>query len=55
MDTFQVQGEQFVVLKKEYLDELVVLMKSFAAGERLLREGKTRSFGDFIKSVSRKK
>lgn len=53
-DTFQVRGEQFVVLKKEYLDELLVLMRSFAAGERLLRGGKTRSFNDFLKSISRK-
>jgi hypothetical protein len=54
MDTFQVRGEQFVVLKKEYLDELLVLMRSFAAGERFLRERKTRSFSDFLKIVSRR-
>ena len=54
IDTFQVKGEEFVVLKKEYLEELLILMKSFAVGERLLREKKTRSFTDFLKSVSRK-
>lgn len=53
--TFEVKGEKFVVLKKEYLDELMILMKSFVIGERLLREGKTRSFNEFLKSVSKKR
>jgi len=55
IDTFEVKGEKFVVLKKEYLDELLILMKSFLIGEQLLKEGKTRSFSDFLKSLSKKK
>lgn len=55
IDTFEVKGEKFVVLKKEYLDELLILMKSFIAGEQLLKEGRTRSFKDFLKSISEKK
>ena len=52
--TFEVKGEKFVVLKKEYLDELMVLMRSFITGERLLKEGKTRSFNEFLKLISKK-
>jgi len=55
VDTFEIKGEKFVVLKKEYLDELLILMRSFLIGERLFKEGKTRSFSDFWKSLSRKK
>lgn len=55
IDTFQIRGEKFVVLKKEYLDELMVLMRSFVAGERLIKNGMTRSFGKFAKSTSRRK
>ncbi|NCO25257.1 hypothetical protein GW901_01855 [Candidatus Parcubacteria bacterium] len=55
IDTFDIKGEKFVVLKKEYLDELLILMRSFIAGEQLLQEGKTRSFKDFLKSISKKK
>jgi glucosamine 6-phosphate synthetase-like amidotransferase/phosphosugar isomerase protein len=54
VDTFEVKGEKFVVLKKEYLDELMILMRSFLAGERLLKEGKTRSFSEFLKYISKK-
>jgi len=53
--TFEVKGEKFVVLKKEYLDELLILMKSFLEGERLLKKGKTRSFNDFLKVISKKR
>ena len=55
LNTFEVRGEKFVVLKKENLDELLVLMKSVSTGEKLLREGKTRSFTEFLKSVKRRK
>lgn len=55
IDTFEVRGEKFVVLKKEYLDELLILMRSFIAGEQLLKEGRARSFKDFLKSISEKK
>lgn len=54
IDTFEVKGEKFVVLKKEYLDELLILMRSFFVGERLFREGKTRSFNEFLRHISKK-
>lgn len=53
--TFEVKGETFVVLKKEYIDELLTLMKSVVTGEKLLRSGKTRSFDEFLVSLPRKK
>jgi len=53
--TFEVKGEEFVVLKKEYLDELIILMKSFITGERLFKEGKTRSFSEFLKNGSKQR
>ena len=52
-DTFEVKGEEFVVLKKDYLDELFILMKSVFTGEKLLKEGKTKSFNDFLTSLSK--
>ena len=52
IDSFQIRGEKFVVLKKEYLDELLLLMRSFATGERFLHERKTRSFAEFLRAVS---
>jgi len=52
IDSFQVGGEKFVVLKKEYLDELLLLMRSFVMGERLLKEEKTRNFNDFLKTTT---
>lgn len=55
IDTFHIKGEKFVVLKKEYLDELLILMSSVVTGEKLLQAGQTRSFGEFLKAVSRKK
>lgn len=55
IDIFEIKGEKFVVLKKEYLDELLILMKSFLEGEKLLKEGEIRSFTDFLKSLSKKK
>jgi hypothetical protein len=45
-------GEKFVVLKKEYLDEPLILLKSVFVGEKLLKEKKTRSFDEFLKSLS---
>ncbi len=55
VDTFEVKGEKFVIFKKEYLDELLLLIKSFAVGEQLLKENKTRSFSDFLKTISKKR
>ena len=54
-DTFEVKGEEFIVLKKEYLDELFLLMKSVFTGEKLLRSSKTRSFDDFLTSLSERR
>lgn len=51
----QIRGEKFLVIKKEYMDELFLLMQSFTTGERLFREGKTRSFTEFLKSISSRK
>jgi len=51
---FEVKGERFVVLKKAHLDELLILMKSSLVGEKMLRQGKTRSFNEFLKSFSKK-
>jgi hypothetical protein len=50
----EIRGERFVVLKKEYLDELLILLKSVFVGEKLLKEKKTRSFNEFLKSLSKK-
>lgn len=55
LGAFEVKGEKFVVLKKDYLDEILILMRSFVEGEKLLGEKKTRSFTDFLKSISKKK
>lgn len=55
IDVFEVMGEKFVILKKDYLDELLILMRSFVEGEKLLGEGKTRSFSNFLRLVSKKK
>ena len=52
---FKIKGERFVVLKKDYLDELIILMRSFLVGEKALREGKTRSFNEFLKDISKKR
>jgi len=55
IDTFEIKGEKFVILKKDYLDEILILMKSFVIGEKMLKEGKTRSFTDFLKVISKQK
>lgn len=55
LNTFEVRGEKFVVLKKEYLEELLLLMRSMALGERMLKGGKTRSFTDFLKVAKKRK
>jgi hypothetical protein len=54
VSNFEIMGEKFVVLKKEYLDELLILLKSVFFGEKLLKEKKTRSFDEFLKSLSKK-
>ena len=51
---FDVKGEEFVVVKKEHLKVLITLFNSVMTGEKMLREGKTRSFEDFIKSTRKK-
>lgn len=55
VSTFEVKGEEFVVFKKEYLRELMLLMNSFVVGEKILKEGKSRSFDEFLKTISKKK
>lgn len=55
LNILEVKGEQFVILKKAYLDELLTLMRSFEAGERMLRLGKARSFSEFLKSIPKKR
>ena len=55
INTFEAGGEKFVVLKRDYLDELLILMKSFINGEKLLKEGKTRSFNEFLKALPKKR
>jgi hypothetical protein len=37
ISNFEIMGEKFVVLKKEYLDELLILLKSVFVGEKLLK------------------
>ncbi len=54
IDTFQIKGEEFIVLKKEYIDELLLLIKSVIEGEKMLKEGKTRSFSEFLKNISKR-
>lgn len=53
--TFEMSGERFVVLKKEYLDELMALVKSFTVGEKLLHGKNTRTFSDFFASISKRR
>lgn len=53
-NSFDVKGEEFVVLKKDHFKELIALFNSVIAGEKLLKTGKTRSFEDFIKSTRKK-
>ena len=54
IDSFKIMGEDFVILKKDYIDELSILMKSFIEGEHLLKKNQTRIFDDFFKSISKK-
>ncbi|PIS39452.1 MAG: hypothetical protein COT33_01910 [Candidatus Nealsonbacteria bacterium CG08_land_8_20_14_0_20_38_20] len=44
-----------MVLKKEYLDELFLLMRSFLIGERLLKEGKPKVLMIFLSLSPRKR
>jgi hypothetical protein len=55
IDAFEVKGERFVILKRDYLDEMITLMKSFLTGEKMLKGGKTRSFNAFLKDVPKKR
>ena len=52
--TFDVKGEEFVVVKKEHPKELITLFNSVVTGEKILRAGKTRNFRDFISSTRKK-
>jgi hypothetical protein len=54
VSNFEIMGEKFVVLKKEYLDELLILLKSVFEGEKLLKEKRTRSFDEFLRTLSKK-
>jgi len=49
LGTLEIRGEKFIVLKKEYLNKLLVLLQSVIIGERLLKEKKTRTFTEFLK------
>jgi hypothetical protein len=42
------RGGPFVVVSKKYLAELKSALAAIVSGERALREGKTRSFREFI-------
>ncbi|GIW67493.1 MAG: hypothetical protein KatS3mg096_361 [Candidatus Parcubacteria bacterium] len=52
--TLEVMGKKFVVMSKEHFDELLILFKSVIDGEKLLKRKKTRSFDEFLKSMSKK-
>jgi len=54
LGNLEIMGEKFVVLKKEYLEELLTLLKSVVEGEKLLKEKKTRTFSEFLKTLSKK-
>ncbi|GEM_PF-6667104 len=54
LGNLEIMGEKFVVLKKEYLEELLTLLKSVMEGEKLLKEKKTRTFNEFLKTLSEK-
>ena len=54
LGNLEIMGEKFVVLKKEYLEELLTLFKSVVEGEKLLKEKKTRTFDEFLKTLSKK-
>ena len=54
LGNLEIMGEKFVVLKKEYLEELITLLKSVIEGEKLLKEKKTRTFDEFLKTLSKK-
>lgn len=55
LNTLEVKGEKFVILKMEYLNELLILFRSFVAGEKLIKSRKTRSFDDFLEIVLKNK
>jgi hypothetical protein len=54
LGNLEIMGKKFVVLKKEHLEELLILLKSVIEGERLLKKKKTRSFSEFLKAISKK-
>lgn len=55
LNTLEVKGEKFVILKMEYLNELLILFRSFVTGEKLIKSGRTRSFDDFLEVVLKNK
>jgi hypothetical protein len=54
LGNLEIMGEKFVVLKKEHLEELLILLKSVIEGERLLKKKKTRTFSEFLKTIPKK-
>lgn len=52
-DAINIKGEKFLLLKEDYLKELLVLFRSFVVGEAILKNNKTRSFDSFFKSIAR--
>ncbi len=53
--TLRIKEESFAVLPKEYWTEFERLLKSVIDGERAIKEGKARSFSEFLKSLPRRK
>ena len=53
--TLKIKEESFVVLPKKHWAELGLLLNSVIEGEKELRQGKTRSFREFLTSLSRRK
>jgi hypothetical protein len=48
LETFQVKGEDFLIFKKEHVEELITLFQSILTGEHLLKKNATRSFQEFL-------
>jgi hypothetical protein len=44
LGNLEIMGEKSVVLKKEHLEELLILLKSVIEGERLLKKKENKNF-----------
>lgn len=55
LNTINIKGEKFVLLKEDYVNELLTLFKSYHTGEKLLKEKKTRNFSALLKFTKAKK